>query len=110
MASIDVEDLSQKMVQAASGVLSAHWGAAKSYAEVELGKIATAIEFIGGEVLAGRMTPARAQLHIEMQKNAATTVLLTVHGLNLLAVEGAINAALGVVKDTVNTALGFALL
>jgi hypothetical protein len=36
-------------------------------------------------------------------------VLLTVEGLGLLAVEQAINAALRVVKDTVNTALGFVL-
>jgi hypothetical protein len=37
-------------------------------------------------------------------------VLLTLEGLGLLAVEAAINAALKVVSDTVNSAIGFALL
>jgi hypothetical protein len=45
-----------------------------------------------------------------MQKNSALAVLLTVQGLGLLTVESAINAALGAVKETVNTALGFLLL
>jgi hypothetical protein len=37
-------------------------------------------------------------------------VILTVEGLGLLAVENAINAALGSIKDTLNAALGVALL
>ena len=38
------------------------------------------------------------------------TVLLTIEGLGIVAVQNAINAALSVVKDTVNTAIGFTLL
>jgi hypothetical protein len=45
-----------------------------------------------------------------MQKLASQNVLLTLQGLSLLAVEAAINAALGVIKTAVNTAIGFALL
>jgi hypothetical protein len=45
-----------------------------------------------------------------MQKNSALAVMLTVEGLGLLTVESAINAALGAVRDSVNTAVGFALL
>jgi hypothetical protein len=37
-------------------------------------------------------------------------VLLAIQGLGLLSVEAAINAALNVVKNTVNTAVGFALI
>jgi hypothetical protein len=37
-------------------------------------------------------------------------MLLTLEGLGVLAVEAAINAALSVVKETVNGALDFALL
>ena len=47
---------------------------------------------------------------MEIQKNASRTVLLTIEGLGLLAVEAAINAALNVVKDAVNTGIGFTLL
>lgn len=66
--------------------------------------------FIEDEVLAGRMSLNKARLHLEMQKDTAITVLLTVQGLNLIAVEQAINAALNVIKDTVNAALKLPLL
>ena len=45
-----------------------------------------------------------------MQKNASRSVLLTVEGLGILAVEEAINAALDVIKGAANKAIGFALL
>ena len=110
MPAIDVQNLTAQMVNAAKGVLGANWQVTKTYAEAEFNKLALTLDFIRQEVLAGRMTPAKAQIHLEMQKNAATTVLLTIKGLNVLAVENAINAALGVVKNTVNTAVGFVLL
>ena len=38
------------------------------------------------------------------------TVLLTIEGLGIVAVQNAINSALDVVKDTVNKAIGFGLI
>ena len=52
----------------------------------------------------------QAELHLQIQKNAMRSVLLTVEGLGLLAAEQAINQALALVKDQVNAAVGFALL
>jgi len=51
-----------------------------------------------------------ARLQFKIQKNASRTVLLTIEGLGVLAAEEAINAAMKVVKDTVNSALGFTLI
>ena len=45
-----------------------------------------------------------------MKRNTAQIVLLTIEGLGIITVEKAINAAMKVVKDTVNEALDFALL
>jgi hypothetical protein len=45
-----------------------------------------------------------------MQTHASRNVLLTLKGLALIAAEAAINAALGVVKTAVNTALKFSLI
>lgn len=108
--SLDLEALTTSMVEAAGGVLKEHWKTARPYAEEEFRKIAQAVTFIEDEVLAGRMSLTKARLHLEMQKDTALTVLLTVQGLNLLAVEQAINAALNVIKDTVNGALKLPLL
>jgi hypothetical protein len=110
MPSLNLEALTSSMVDAAGGVLKDHWKKARPYAEEELRKIAEAVGFIQDEVLAGRMSVNKARMHLEMQKDTATTVLLTVQGLNLIAVEQAINAALDVIKDTVNGALRFPLL
>ena len=110
MANINVSELVKKMLGAAQEELKGKWPDAKNYAQAEFRKIGESIAFIQKEVLAGRMTEDRARLHLEVQKNAARMVLLCIEGLGILAVEAAINAALAVVKDAVNTALGFALL
>jgi hypothetical protein len=58
----------------------------------------------------GKINDEQAKLHIEIQKNATRTVLLTVEGLGIVTVDAAINAALDAVKDSVNTAVGFVLI
>jgi hypothetical protein len=110
MADINVSELVKKMLEAAEGALKEKWPYTKNYAESEFKKIGESIVFIQNEVLAGKMSEERAGMHIEIQKNAARMVLLSLEGLGILAVEAAINAALAVIKETVNTALDFALL
>ena len=56
------------------------------------------------------ITEEEANILITMHKRSMTTVLLTIKGLGLLAIEAAINAALGVARDTINTAIGWKLL
>lgn len=110
MATIDVEQLSKDMLAAARDVLKKQWPKAKDYAASEFKKIGESILFIESQLALGKMTPEQAKLHLEIQKNASRTVLLTLEGLGIVAVEAAINAALAVVRDTVNKAVGFALL
>jgi hypothetical protein len=110
MAEINTSELVKKMLKAAQGALKNQWPAAKDYAESEFRKLGETFLFIQKEVAAGRMTEERARLHMKMQKNATRMMLLTLEGLGVLAVEAAINAALSVVKETVNGALDFALL
>jgi hypothetical protein len=110
MTDIDLSDLVANMLSAAGDSLKDKWPESKDYAESEFKKIGETIIFISQEVLAGRMSEEKAKLHLEMQKKSSKMVLLTLEGLGLLAVEAAINAALKVVSDTVNSAIGFALL
>lgn len=79
------------------------------YAKSEGVKMAQCLATIASLVAAGTIDEDEAKLHLEIQKQAARSILLTVEGLGALAVEGAINAALAVAKDAVNSALGFAL-
>lgn len=110
MTEINVPELVKQMLEAAQGALDNKWPEAREYAASEFQKIGDSIVFIQKEVKAHRMTEDRARMHLEIQKNAGRMVLLTLEGLGILAVEAAINAALAVVKETVNTALDFVLL
>jgi hypothetical protein len=107
---IDISNLIPKMLGAAQKVLVASWDEAKDYAETEFKKFSISLEDIGKLYAEGRISEQRAKLHIEFQKNAMQTVLLTIEGLGIIAVQNAINAAIDVVKDTVNRAIGFTLL
>ncbi|CAM4302713.1 hypothetical protein [Pseudoalteromonas byunsanensis] len=108
--SIDAGELAQSMLSAMKGVLSEKWPEIKEYAESEAKKLAESFVAIQTLKSAGKIDEEEAALHFSIQKNASRTVLLTIKGLSTLAAEQAINAALDVVKDTVNTAVGFTLI
>lgn len=110
MASINVEQLVTGMLGAAQGVFNEKWPGIKDYAEGEFEKLARTLAQIEVLRIKHQINEAEASVLFEIQKNTARSVMLTLEGMSLLLVEGAINAALAVVKDTVNSALGFALL
>jgi len=108
--SLDTGKLSQQIVAAFHGSLRERWPEIQAYGESEALKLAQTLVMIETLRQTGKITPAQAALHLEIQKNACRSVLLTLEGLNLLAVEAALDAALGVLRETVNGALGFTLL
>jgi hypothetical protein len=108
--SLNVSQLRRAMVNAAKDELGDKWPEIKVYAESEAKKIAETIKMIAKLTKDGDISISAARLHLNIQKNAARTVLLTVEGLGLLAVEAAVNAAVRAIRETVNTALGFALI
>ena len=107
---IDASDVSRKMVQAAADSLKGKWPVVKDFAEAEFKKLAETLALIVRLKAEGKITEDQAKLHLDIQKNTTRMVLLTAEGLSLLIVETAINAALKVVRDTINTAIGFALI
>ena len=107
---LDVSEISGEMLRAAKGVFAGKWPKVKTYAEAEFKKLAETLAMIEKLRLTGQITAEEADLHLQIQKNAARAVLLTLKGLGLLMVEEAINSALKVVKKAVNTAVGFALI
>ena len=110
MATIDFKQLVKDMLTAAKGHLGAGWKEARPYAESEFKAFAENIKLIEKLKLAGTIDEERARLHMNIQKNSIRMVLLTIEGIGILAVENAINAAISVVQDTVNKALGWSIL
>jgi len=110
MSSINFGTLFPKMLAAAQGPLKKQWPVVKDYVESEFKKIGESILFIETQRALGKMTDEQARLHLKLQTLASKNVLLAAEGLGYLAVEAAINAALAVVKDAINTALKFPLI
>jgi hypothetical protein len=110
MATLSAAALASTMLGAARESLGKSWKQVKDFAPGEMKKLAETLVQIGKLSALGRITPGEASVLLDMQKNTARTVLLTIQGMGLIAVEMAINAALGAVRDLVNGALGFALI
>jgi hypothetical protein len=110
MANIDFNALIQDMIKAVQGKLTKHWKEAKPYAEKEIRSFAENIRLIEQLKEKGKINETQAKLYVDIQKNSMRIVLLTIEGLGILAVEAAINAAIDVVRSSVNTALGWAIL
>lgn len=107
---LNASQLGKDILITLKGTLTEKWPEIKEYGEAESKKLAHALVMIEALKVSGKINEEQATLHLEIQKNASRIVLLTIEGLGILAVEAAINAALNVVKDAVNSALGFALL
>jgi hypothetical protein len=107
---INTSQLKGLMVHAAKQEVGDAWPEIRLYAESEARKIAETIKMIGKLAEQQKITPTGARLHLRIQKNAAMTVLLTVEGMSLLAVENMINATIRAIRDSVNSSVPFALI
>jgi len=110
MATINIPSLLTQMLAAAKVPLQSQFKEAKPFAKQQFKELLENIKMIAKMKLDGTLSMEKAKLHIEIQKNSMRIVLLTIEGLGLVAVENAINAAISVVKSTVNSAIGLALL
>lgn len=108
--SLSASQIAKEMTAAFVGTLKDKTPDIKRYAQSEAKKLAETLVMIEKLVRAGKIDEEEARLHLQLQKNATRTVLLTIEGLGMLAVEAAINAALDGVKGAVNKALGISLL
>ena len=106
---IDVEALGTTMFEAAWKVLKEKAPDVQAYAEGEFKKIAQTIATIETARMRGQIAPEQAALLLDMQKSATRSVLLCSSGMELLAAEAALNAAIAAAKPVINRALGFAL-
>lgn len=107
---INVNDLVAKMLEAFKENLTQSWPDIRDYAETELRGLAEGVALIERLRAANSIDDEQAKLLLEMKKNTAKIVLLSLEGLGILAVEQAMNAALKSIKESVNKALNFSLL
>ena len=109
MSAIDVNAVGS---EAAKKIIEILTGAGKdvvSYAQAEAKKLAISAAEIAEMRLSGEITEEEAKLHLHIQKNASSAVLMAIKGISKIAVEQAINAALNVIGTAVKTATGLPL-
>jgi hypothetical protein len=109
-AALSVTPLVERMVAAARSSLGRDWSKVRAFAEPQLDNLARSLVNIGELTVQGAISAEEAAALLEVHKHTTRTVLLAVKGIGLLTAESALNAALGAVRDTVNGAIGFALL
>lgn len=107
---LDVQKLLNDMLAAAKTSFSKDWHKVEGYAKPELEKFAQNLADIAAMKLANTINEEKAKLQIDVQKKAMIIAMLTAHGLTILSVESAINAAIDVVRGTVNTTIGWTIL
>ena len=107
---LDLTELATNMASAAKEVLTESWDDIQPLAEANFFLLAEGITNIEEKILLGDISEEKAKKLLRMKKNTLEIALLTIEGLSLIAVEQAINAALNIVKDAVNSALHFTLI
>ena len=107
---LDVNSILSDMINAAKTSLGDSWKDVKDIATASFKNLAQTLAEIEQMKLAGTITPEKAALMLDMQKQAVIIAIATEEALGLVAAQNALNAALDVVKGVVNTAIGFAIL
>ena len=107
---LDLAELATNMASAAKEVITESWDDIQPLAEANFFLLAEGITNIEEKFLLGDISEEKAKKLLRMKKNTLEIALLTIEGLSLIAVEQAINAALNIVKDAVNSAHNFTLI
>lgn len=107
---LNVDLLTKDMALAAKETFGKQWPEIREFAKTEMKLIAEGLVTIKILYASQQISRQQARLLIDMKKNAAEIIMLSVKGMSELMVEQAINAALDVIRTTVNKSLKFALL
>lgn len=107
---VSLDNLGDQMFDAAKTSFGAKFAAVRQYLKAESEKLAITLRLIVEGTASGEISQAEAAILLNQQKAAASAVLTAAEGMTAVAVQAALDAALGVVRQFVNGRLGFALL
>lgn len=107
---IDIKELAREMLSASKDVLKKEWKQVAPIAEIHIKTIIHNLEQIAELKLNKKITEEQAKLHLTIQKESFKTILLSFEGIGIITAEKAINAALNVIRTSVNRTIGWRLL
>jgi hypothetical protein len=109
MPDLSVSDLMNDMLGAVKASLGKDFSKAKDFAKPEFQRLARSLVDIAKLVAEKKVNQQQARSLLAIHRNTTQTVLLTIEGLGVIAVENALNAAFDVIRTTVNRVVKFAL-
>lgn len=110
MSDINVEELVKQMLEAAKGVFNEKWPEVKKFAESESKKFIVNMAEIALWKESNEITEDEAKSLVGLHKRSMKMVFTALEGISLAMAEKAINAAIDVIRQTVNRAIGWAIL
>lgn len=108
--SIDIQVLTASITKAAAGAAKGHARDLKTYLAARAQLLASGAAQIATDRLANDLTDEDVRFAFDQIKKAEQTALLAIKVTLKTAAQDAINAALAVVGDAINKAIGIALL
>jgi len=105
MSAIDYKKVSKEMLSAMQAALSGHFDDAKELAEDELEDFAKRSAVLTQKVADGKINRKQAEAILRIRRNAVETVLLSISGIGVIAAQDALNAAISVLKNAINSAI-----
>lgn len=105
----DIDNVVSEMIAALTQSLGNSWAKVSDYAETESLKLAQSAADLAKLHLAGKIGVDQSKLMLTLQANTAKLVFLAIEGMGIIAVEEAINAALSILREAVNTAAGIVI-
>ena len=107
MPAIDWNGTCLSMVDAAAGSLGKDWPEVRDYVSTALEQYMLGIRRVSERLDAHLTTRQMAEDELAQQRFALGCALSSAKGMCSISAEKAINAALGIVKSVLNTAIGF---
>ncbi len=107
---LTLEDLGKQMFVAAKDSIKTKSKIVKEYLKVESEKLAITLRMIIENYGKGIISKAEAKILFNQQKTASLAVLTAAEGMGIVTAQTAINSALKVGRDFVNSKIGFTLL
>jgi len=102
---IDFKEITKQMIIAAQGAISEDITDIKDLAEGEFKDFAMRTVELAVKVADGTISVEQAKFILDIRQTAMKGVLLSIQGIGMIAVQGAINAILDVLKETLNEAI-----
>ena len=107
---VDIESLGASMIDAARAALADRGSALQVLAEMELRRLAGLLVEIGARLARGEIDQQQARQMADIHRLTVRSVLRSLQGLSLLAVEQTMQAVVGVAGGLLNRIVGFKLL